>query len=242
MPVGRTGWTPRSILSRAREVVREEGVRSLLFRVLGELGYRRVALLERELPVPQAEARPLSPGVRFDVLRPDAIEPLLTISAFCDEPEARRRLAAGHICMLGYVEDRPVYCAWLALAGQPVSIDFLRLQAEPGPGYAYSYELYVDPAFRGAGIAKAALAERIRLLRELGLDRLVSVVVPENRAGMGHSLASGLRPIGRIRCLRLFGFQRCWIDSAVDPAPLRALPSAKRGWWTRRDSNPRPAA
>ena len=212
-------WTLRSILQRAREVLREEDARSLAFRVAGELGYRRAILFEGELEsLKVAAAAPA--GVRFELLRPDGIPELLTISQFCDEAEANRRLEAGQLCVLGYADGRPVYCSWLALAGQSVAIDFLRIEARLAPGCAYSYELFVDPAFRGAGLAKAALQERIRLLQTRGLESLVSVVVPENRAGMGHSLSARMRPIGFVRCVRLFGFQRCWIASKVDPPPL----------------------
>jgi hypothetical protein len=215
-------WTPRSILQRAREVLREEDARSLFFRVAGELGYRRAILFVGELEsLKGAATAPFD--VRFELLRPEAIPDLLTISQFCDEHEAKRRLDAGQLCLLGYADGRPVHCSWLALAGQSVSIDFLRVEAILSPGSAYSYELFVVPALRRVGLGKAAFQERIRLLRELGLERMVSVVVPENRAGLGHTLSAGMRKIGLLRCVRLFGFQRCWIDSEVDPPPLRIL-------------------
>ena len=205
-------------------MLREEGVRSLAFRVAGELGCRRVMLFEGELESLRGSAA-APHSVRFELLRPEAIPELLTISQFCDEHEARRRLGAGQLCMLGYAGGRPVYCSWQALAGQTVAIDFLGIRTRLGPGCAYSYELFVDPEFRGAGLAKAALQERIRVLRELGLERMVSVVVPENRAGMGHTLSAGLRRIGYVRCVRLFGWQKCWIESEVDPAPLQIVES-----------------
>ena len=52
-------WTWRQILKRAAEVIREEGLRSLWFKILGETACRRVMLMERPLnePVEQMTAR-----------------------------------------------------------------------------------------------------------------------------------------------------------------------------------------
>jgi GNAT superfamily N-acetyltransferase len=222
MTVRQPRWSVRSVFERAREILREEDFPSLVFRTLGELGYRRVVLFELDLDtVP--EAQPPPPGLQFEQLGPENLEDFLAISQLSDEREARRRLALGQICILGYLEQKPAYCSWLALAGQPVRIDFLRTEAEPAPRYAYSYELYVDPAARRSGIARAGFDFRVGLLRDLGVDRMVAVVVPENRGGMGHTLAAGLRPIGRVHAIRLLGFRRCWVRPALEPPPLRIL-------------------
>lgn len=225
MTVRQSPWTARTVFERAREVLREEGLKSLAFRTIGEIGYRRVILFDLDVRAERAEraVRPALAGLRFEQLSHANMRDFAAIAQLCDEAEARRRLAAGQVCILGYLGEKPAYCCWLALAGQRVWIDFLNVEAELAPRCAYSYELYVPPEFRRSGIARAALDYRIRLMRDLGIDRLSSVVVPENRAGRGHTRAAGLQPIGRIHVVRLLGLQRCWIRSDVEPPPFRVL-------------------
>ena len=136
-------WTPRSIARRAREVLRSEGLSPLFFKTVGELGYRRVRMLARELEL--LEAGPFPPGVRYELLTSDRFDDFAAISQSCDEAEARRRLDAGQLCQIGYVDGEPASCCWLALAGQPVTISYLGIEATPSPGYGYVYELYVAP-------------------------------------------------------------------------------------------------
>ena len=45
-------WTWRAALQRARQVLRDEGVKSLWFKVLGQTVYRRVVLMECRLDQP----------------------------------------------------------------------------------------------------------------------------------------------------------------------------------------------
>ena len=51
-------WTIPSIYSRSVEVLRDEGVLSLWFKVLGELAYRRLLLLRRPLDAPTPTIEP----------------------------------------------------------------------------------------------------------------------------------------------------------------------------------------
>jgi ribosomal protein S18 acetylase RimI-like enzyme len=220
VPVLDTPWTLRAVVERGREVLRQEGVKSLWFRTLGELGYRRAMLFELDLATyQQSEAAPAS--ARFELLSPSNLEDLLGLVQQCDEREATRRLAAGHVCMLGYVKGRPAYSSWLATG--PVRIDFLGVQAVPSPGSAYSYELYVGPAFRGLSLATAGLDVRVRILRDRGFKRFVSIVVPENQAGLRHALAGGFQPIGWVYCLDVGSPKRCWVRSSLASTPLQLV-------------------
>ncbi len=202
--------------------MREEGPSSLYFKTLGELGYRRVIVFERDLTQRQKE-RAAPAGVRLELVCAANLADFSTLSGGCGEAEARRRLADGHIGLLGYFHGRPTHCSWLALGSQPVAIDFLQIEVELAPRSAYTYEVYVDAACRGSGLARAGLEARVRLLRERGVERLIGVVMPENRDGWRHTLACGLRPVGRIHRVRAMGFNRCRLSTDVDPPPLRVL-------------------
>jgi len=217
-------WSLRSIARRAGEILRNEGFRPLLFRILGELGYRRVVLFERELPPPDDKACP--PGVRYALLSDGNFDDFLAISQLCGKAEARRRLAAGQLCQLGYVDGEPASCCWLALPEQPVHIAYLGVVAAPAPGYGYIYELYVRPASRGTGLVDVGFEDRVRRFRKHGVRRMASLVMPENRPGMKHTLAAGFRPVGRIHRLRLLGLTRCWTRCKLAPPPM-VLPPAR---------------
>ena len=218
MRLGDEPWTLRAIIERAGQVLRQEGVKSLWFRVLGELGYRRTILFQLDLTHDRQD-KAVPAGVRFGLLSPNRVQDLLGLVRYCDEREIRRRLAAGQLCVVGYADGKPAYVNWLAL-GQ-VWIDFFGIQAVLSPGTAYSYELYVDPACRGLGLNRAGVDFGVQRLRERGFTKCVGVVVPENRAGLGYTLACGCQPIGWVRSLRLGGFRRCWIGTSIEPAPLR---------------------
>lgn len=218
MRLGDEPWTLRAIIERAGQVLRQEGVKSLWFRVLGELGYRRTILFQLDLTHDRQD-KAVPAGVRFGLLSPNRVQDLLGLVRYCDEREIRRRLAAGQFCVVGYADGKPAYVNWLAL-GQ-VWIDFFGIQAVLSPGTAYSYELYVDPACRGLGLNRAGVDFGVQRLRERGFTKCVGVVVPENRAGLGYTLACGCQPIGWVRSLRLGGFRRCWIGTSIEPAPLR---------------------
>lgn len=201
-------WTMRTIAQRAGEVLREEGVKALAFRVLGEIGYRRAVLFQLDLASHRWKRAALPENVRFEVLSEDKVQDLLGLVPHCDETEARRRIAEGHICVLGYVDGAPVYSGWFAV----------------GPATAYTYEVYVCPSSRRMGPAKVAMDFRLRLLRKRGIQKCISIVVPENRAGLTHTLACGYQPIGRAYCLRLGGLKRCWLRLSSESTDLRLEP------------------
>ena len=218
MPLRDSPWTLRAIVERAAETLRHGGVKALWFRVLGELGYRRAVLFELDLArYRRRDAIPA--GVRFEVLSASSLEDFLGLVSNCDEREARRRFEADQVCVLGYVGGKPAYSS--SFAPGPVRIDYFALHASPSPGAVYTYDVYVDPAFRGLGLSNLGMDFRVKLLRERGFSKCVSVVVPENRAGTHHTLSCDFQPIGWVRCLSVGRLKRCWIRTSVEPAPLR---------------------
>ena len=87
-------WTWRRAIQRAIEVLRDEGVRGLWFRILGETVYRRVVLMERLLEEPIAEMTACLPVV-IDLLKDTEADEYTGFRPGVDLSEIRRRLAAG---------------------------------------------------------------------------------------------------------------------------------------------------
>ena len=83
--------------------------------------------------------------------------------------------------------------------GQPAGLCSFSLREAPASPLlrdqksAYVVDLFVDPAFRHKGIAKALLAEGIRLSREFGAQFLSLTVWPFNESAMGLYQALGFR-------------------------------------------------
>src|SRR5712691_6215953 len=86
-------WKVRVALERAKEVLREEGVRSLWFKLLGETVYRRLLLLERPLQdaIPAVTARV---PVEISLLQKSEIAEYVEYRAETDVSEVQARLDA----------------------------------------------------------------------------------------------------------------------------------------------------
>jgi ribosomal protein S18 acetylase RimI-like enzyme len=187
---------------RLRRVIDEEGARGLFLRALERTCFRHVVLFERELvdfpnefsDVPIA-VRPLE---RVDLpayacFRPDAVE------------EATDRLAAGHLCFAAWSGARIVAVSWFKKGAARLPV--LERELELDPQTIYAYDSWTDPELRGHNIASARASQSLRMLHEAGYERLVSYVLPENRAG--------LKPPQKI------GMQRAGVAGFVQLGPIR---------------------
>src|SRR2546423_935629 len=102
-------WKFRMALERAREVLRQEGVRSLWFKLLGETVYRRLLLLERPLqePIPEVKARI---SVEVSLLQKIQIAEYLEFRAEAKESEVRSQLETGDWCFVARHQGQ-IVCA-----------------------------------------------------------------------------------------------------------------------------------
>jgi hypothetical protein len=101
------------VVRRAIAVLRQQGLKSFWFKILGELGYRRMLLFEWSL------ARPVSEDtaglqVRFDVLRESEVDAYLAFRPDTSRTSVTERLRLGHECYLARHEGGIVAAAWTA--------------------------------------------------------------------------------------------------------------------------------
>lgn len=188
-------WTVRSALRRGVEVLQEEGLRSLWFKVLGETCYRRALLIERPLDAP---VTPVETGVpvAIDQLTPAQVAEYTTFRPQSDPAEVQRRLADGQRCFVARHRGRVVHACWAAL--HQATIDYLESEIELAPDEVYIYEAFTAPRFRGQNISPARAVAMVRTFRRLGYRRLVAVIVPENQAALRPPEKSGYRAIGTV--------------------------------------------
>ena len=169
---------------------------NLWFRMLGEIGYRRVVVLERRLDgeLPEVAARL---PVRIALLTPADLEALCPLPSGSSRPSIRRRLEQGHQCFIVWHEGEIVHAGWAAT--RQAWVDYLGCAFPLGPGDVYQYDSFTAPAFRGLDLAGARVAWMARFFRDAKARRLLAVVWPENttafrpleKAGTGDAAGCG---------------------------------------------------
>jgi GNAT superfamily N-acetyltransferase len=198
-------WTWHTALKRASQVLRDEGVKSLWFRILGETVYRRVILMERPLDEPIAEVAGRLPVV-IDLLKATEVDEYASFRLGADSLEVRHRLAAGQWAFVARHEGRIVHAGWTTT--KRAWIDFLAREIALDPGEVYQYESFTAPAFRGQNLAAVRIIEMMHYFRKAGYRRMVAVVVPGNTPAFRPLEKAGYRPFGLMGYVQIGRWRR----------------------------------
>jgi L-amino acid N-acyltransferase YncA len=180
-------------------MVREEGVRPLVFGVLAETVYRRLVVLERALDEPAGEP---PPGLRLEVgeLREEDLDEYEEIRPG-HRGKAVGRLAAGQRCFAARIDGELAGVRWVATRAP--HLEYLDLVLPLAAGEVLSHDGFTAPAFRRRGVSALVQATVHELLRAEGHRRVLRVVLPENRAGLADAARAGFRARGRVGYVRL---------------------------------------
>jgi len=205
----------RGALERASEVLRQEGVRSLWFKLLGETVYRRLLLLERPLqePIPTVTARV---PVEISLLQKSEIAEYREFRAETHVSEVQARLDAGHWCFVARHQGRIVSARWATTDG--VWIDYLSCELRLAVGEVYPYDLFTRPDFRGQSVSPVTSAEMLRYFRTAGYRRMVTTVLPENQPSLRAVAKTGYRPYGLIGYVKIGPWKRHFYRVSDAPA------------------------
>jgi ribosomal protein S18 acetylase RimI-like enzyme len=181
--------------------------------------YVRVLLFQRDITRSP-------PAVRADIplelrdLAEDDIAGYCRQRAGPDAAEVRRRLAAGYRCLVSWSDGRIVGEIWLGY--DELWLERLQRRIRLAPHDAYVYYSFVIPELRGRNVGTARARLLGEHLRKEGSRRLVYMVAPHNRPGLGAPVKLRAERLGSVGYLRLGPFQR-------DFARLRG----RRFEWTR---------
>lgn len=203
--------TARWVAFRLAEIVRNEGWRGIWFRALVELGYRRWAWFERSLETPptQVEARvPVSFG-ELDVRHRDDY---LAFRRGSTAEQFASRLAQDRHCYAAWQGDRLVAVTWVAT--DVVRIRGLAPDIPLAPGEFYLLDAFTRRDVRGKRVQGALCAWIFERYRKEGYRRVVSLIVPENRASIANRSRSGLRRTGTVGCIRIGPLRRRFMRGA----------------------------
>lgn len=170
-------WTWPGVISRAAEVLRKEGGKSLWFKVLGETIHRRMILTEVLLADPVETAPSVLP-VTIEFLCREKVNEYLELRQDADPVEISRRFDLGHLCFVARYGGRLVYAVWAATSH--VWIDYLAKEVQLRSDEIYLYEAFTSANFRGRNLPSAIWPEIVRYLRGFGYRRALGLVMPEN--------------------------------------------------------------
>jgi ribosomal protein S18 acetylase RimI-like enzyme len=198
-------WTLGAAARRAIEVLKEEGIRALFFRVLGETIYRRVLVVEFPSSVLIPTIQPRVPA-RIERLEESQVGDYLSFQPDSNRSEIRNRFSQEHWCFVAWDEGQIVAAVWAS--PRFAKIDYLARQIDLAPHDAYMYELSTLPQFRRAFIGSALVVNILRFSRASGYSRLLAVVVPENKPGWKFLLRQGFRPLGKMGYLKIGPWRR----------------------------------
>lgn len=220
-----TRWTWQKMRQRAAAVLREEGVKSLWFKILGETIYRRAVLMERLLDEPITEMPSRVPVV-IGPLKEAEIQDYLSLRPEADPSDIRCRLKSGQFCFVARYEGRIVHACWAT--SKRAWIDYLDRELVLAPDEYYGYEGFTAPGFRGHNIALALYSQMIRYFRDAGYRRSLAVLMLENPLAFRPLEKIGYRTIGTMGYVKLGPWRRdfCRVKPTARPPGELSLNSA----------------
>ena len=193
--------SPLSVWRRFHAVAELVGARRALALTPGWLVYRQFLVNEQDLRSP-LPTPPRPAGLDFRLLTPRDHARLGTLNPALDRPELQRRLAAGERCLVGWLDEEPVYYHWW-ISASPYFLAFVGLPLLLQPGDVLSGETFTLPAQRGRGIGAAGKLAYWDWAREQGYRRDLGFVAVWNAPSRRLSEKLGRRVIARVDCWRL---------------------------------------
>jgi RimJ/RimL family protein N-acetyltransferase len=195
----------RLVLERAGEILRQEGVRGLWFKILGDTVYRRLLLLERPLHEPSGEVKAGIP-VEISLLQKSEIAEYVEFRQEGKDTEVEAQLEAGDWCFVARHQGH-IVCARWATTG-PVWSDYLSCELRLAADEIYIYDVFTKPGLRGQAVSPATSTEMLRYFRAAGYRRLVTAILPENQPSLRAVAKTGHRPYGLIGYITIGPWKR----------------------------------
>jgi hypothetical protein len=197
---------------RFAEIVRLVGAGRALALTPVWLLRRDFIVFSRDLAAPLPDV-PRPNGLKFGMLAPDDLDLLREVDPAMDRLEVRRRLAEGQSCIVGRLDQRPVYYNWGTSRSIYLTYAGLRLALQPGD--VFGDNSYVNPAVRSMGIGAAGQAEYYRRARAQGARRHLGLVAAWNRASQRVGGKLDRRPIARVECWQLGPWRHIAVHGAA---------------------------
>lgn len=201
------------MIARSKEILKQDGARSLWFRLLAKALYRRMFLFDHVLREPDVEVTS-PPQVTADLLKFTEIQEYMRARPG-SVAEILNRLNNGHMCFLVRYSNSIVHTCWVAVG--TAHMGYLDRQIELAPGVVYVYGSFTNHAQRNMNLATLRGVFMERHLFKLGFHRAVAVIVPENKAALRRVQKGGYRKFGLIGFLAIGSWRRYFCRAKGDP-------------------------
>jgi RimJ/RimL family protein N-acetyltransferase len=194
-----------NVVERAVRVLREEGIKSFCFKLLGEIGYRRYLLLERSLeePIPHAETHL---PITIELLKKAEADEYSMFRVKVRPSEIVDRLNAGQWCFVARHEGKLISGSWAGV--HTARSYYLNREIRLGQDEVYVYGSFTKPDFRGLFISPTIKVAMMRYFRDTGYRRMICWVSPENRPSLKALQKVGFRPLGIMGYLKIGPWRR----------------------------------
>jgi hypothetical protein len=186
-------WSWQQKLSRAVEVLQKEGIKSFWFKLLSEIGYRRVFWLKRSLEGPIPNVKPRL-HVAISLLKKTEVNEYVGFRTELDSSYVASRLDAGHWCFVARYKGKLISATW-ATTNQ-TSSSFLAREIRLKPGEVYTYDSFTSPDFRGLSVSPTVKVAMMRYFRDTGYRQMICWVLPENNPSLNALQRVGFRSFG----------------------------------------------
>jgi GNAT superfamily N-acetyltransferase len=192
------------LLKRTFEVLHDEGAKSLWFKMLGEIVYRRLILVERPLDetLPQI-AIPLP--LTISLLSETEVKEYADYRPDVNIIEIKNRLKSGHLCFVVRLKGGIVNTGWAAT--NRVSIDYLSREFQLKDGDVYVYDVFTMPEHRGNSLSIFRMTHMLRYFRDLGYKRFVGTILIENKPAVRNALKADYHASGIIGHVKIFSLK-----------------------------------
>ena len=186
-------WSWQKKLKRAVEILREEGIKSFWFKLLSEIGYRRVLWLKRSLEEPIPEIKSPLP-VTVGLLKKTEVEEYMKFHSELQPSCIVSWLDAGHQCFVARFNEQMISTTWATT--HQISSSYLAREIPLRPGEVYLLYSFTSPDFRGLSVSPIIKVAMMQHFRDTGYRQMICWVLPENNPSLKMLDKIGFRPFG----------------------------------------------
>jgi len=155
-------------------------------------------------PVPDPSVRV---PVVVDLLKETEVDEYINFRPNANPSEIRSLLTRGDRCFVARHEGQVVHACWATTSY--AWIDYLARRIQLAPDEAYTYDIFTLPAFRGQNIVSTVMSVHvIPYFRGAGFRRMITSVLPENKASIRGLRKAGYQPFGVMGCVKLGPWRR----------------------------------
>ena len=110
--------------------------------------------------------------------------------------EAEKRVKAGNLCFVAYVNGKIAHYRWIAFG--PTDIKHVWGKLQIGSNSVYSFDAYTVPEYRGLGLGPFVFKNTLYYLNKKRVSKLYALIDKNNKSSIRAAQKQGYRLVGEI--------------------------------------------